>query len=108
MAERIDDNLLYYFPNNISNRWLALRLELIGNMITVFAALFAVLARDKISAGIAALSITYSLNVAQTLNWLVRMSAEFETNITSAERIEEYCHTPHEVIIFLFTGIPSF
>jgi ATP-binding cassette subfamily C (CFTR/MRP) protein 1 len=24
------------------------------------------------------------------------MSAEFETNITSAERIEEYCNTPHE------------
>ena len=28
---------------------------------------------------------------------LVRMSAEFETNVTSAERIEEYCNTPHEV-----------
>lgn len=26
------------------------------------------------------------------------MSAEFETNITSAERIEEYCNTPQEVI----------
>ncbi len=24
------------------------------------------------------------------------MSADFETNITSAERIEEYCNTPHE------------
>lgn len=96
MQDRIDENLLYYFPNNISNRWLALRLELIGNLITVFAALFAVLARNSISAGVAALSITYSLNVSQTLNWLVRMSAEFETNVTSAERIEEYCNTPHE------------
>jgi ATP-binding cassette subfamily C (CFTR/MRP) protein 1 len=26
----------------------------------------------------------------------VRTSANFETNITSVERIEEYCHTPHE------------
>ena len=24
------------------------------------------------------------------------MSAEFETNITSVERIDEYCNTPHE------------
>jgi len=103
MAERIDENLLFYFPNNISNRWLALRLELIGNLITVFAALFAVLARSSISAGIAGLSITYSLNVSQTLNWLVRMSAEFETNITSAERIEEYCHTPQEVSYYVFS-----
>ena len=60
-------------------------LELIGNLIIVFAALFAVLARNSISAGIAALSITCSLNVSQTLNWLVRMSAEFETNVTSAD-----------------------
>ncbi len=96
MESRINENLIYYFPNNISNRWLALRLELIGNLITVFAALFAVIARDSISAGIAGLSISYSLNVSQTLNWLVRMSADFETNITSAERIEEYCNTPHE------------
>ena len=63
MFHRVDENLLYYFPNNISNRWLALRLELVGNLITVFSALFAVIARDSISAGVAALSITYSLNV---------------------------------------------
>lgn len=96
MQSRIDENLVYYYPNNVSNRWLALRLELIGNLITVFSALFAVLSKNTISAGIAGLSISYSLNVSQTLNWLVRMSAEFETNITSAERIEEYCNTPHE------------
>jgi ABC-type multidrug transport system fused ATPase/permease subunit len=63
----------------------------------VFAALFAVISRDTITAGLAGLSISYSLNVSQTLNWLVRMSAEFETNITSVERIKEYCETPHEV-----------
>ena len=28
---------------------------------------------------------------------LVRMSAEFESNITSVERIKEYCETEHEV-----------
>ena len=63
MEKKIDDNLTFYFPNNISNRWLALRLELIGNLITVFAALFAVIARKSISAGIAGLSISYSLTV---------------------------------------------
>ena len=32
------------------------------------------------------------------LNWMVRMSAEFESNITSVERIKEYCQTDnHEV-----------
>ena len=28
---------------------------------------------------------------------LVRMTAEFESNITSVERIKEYCETEHEV-----------
>jgi hypothetical protein len=32
-----------YFNNNASNRWLAMRLELIGNMAVGSAALFAVL-----------------------------------------------------------------
>jgi ATP-binding cassette subfamily C (CFTR/MRP) protein 1 len=30
MENHVDENLLYYFPNNISNRWLALRLELVN------------------------------------------------------------------------------
>lgn len=64
MEKRVNDNLTFYFPNNVSNRWLALRLELVGNLITMFAALFAVLARSSISAGIAGLSVTYSLSVS--------------------------------------------
>jgi ABC-type multidrug transport system fused ATPase/permease subunit len=95
-ADRIDENLLYYFPNNISNRWLALRLELVGNLITTFAALFAVLAKGHINPGVVGLSISYAMNVSQTLNWLVRMTADFETNIVSVERIKEYCEVPHE------------
>lgn len=30
MENHVDENLLFYFPNNVSNRWLALRLELVG------------------------------------------------------------------------------
>jgi ABC-type multidrug transport system fused ATPase/permease subunit len=63
----------------------------------VFAALFAVISRNNLSPSLVGLSITYALNVSQTLNWFVRMSADFETNITSVERIQEYCETkPHE------------
>ena len=63
MQKQIDENLLYYFPNNIANRWLAIRLEFIGNLVTLFAAFFAVISRDSLSAGIAALSIYCSINV---------------------------------------------
>jgi hypothetical protein len=31
------------------------------------------------------------------LNHLVKMTAQLESNLTSVERIKEYCHTPREV-----------
>ncbi len=51
--------------NMISQRWLAIRLELVGNAIVFFAALFAVLSSDWIpaSAGVIGLSLSYSMNV---------------------------------------------
>lgn len=33
MEKHLDENLLFYFPNNISNRWLALRLELVFKIL---------------------------------------------------------------------------
>lgn len=33
------------------------------------------------------------LQITQTLNWLVRMTSEVETNIVAVERIKEYAET---------------
>lgn len=37
------------------------------------------------------------LQVTQTLNWLVRMNSELETNIVAVERVSEYCEIENEV-----------
>lgn len=44
-------------------RWLAVRLEFVGNIIVSFAALFAVIARERLSPGIMGLAISYALQV---------------------------------------------
>jgi len=41
--------------------------------------------------------IDVCLQVTQTLNWLVRMTSELETNIVAVERIKEYSETEPEV-----------
>uniref|UniRef100_A0A4W4G0I7 ATP-binding cassette, sub-family C (CFTR/MRP), member 2 n=1 Tax=Electrophorus electricus TaxID=8005 RepID=A0A4W4G0I7_ELEEL len=92
----IDDNLKSVYPWIVSNRWLAIRLEFLGNLVVFFSALFAVLSRDTLDSGLVGLSISYALNVTQTLNWFVRMTSELETNIVAVERVSEYTEIPNE------------
>ncbi|XP_040905275.1 canalicular multispecific organic anion transporter 1 [Toxotes jaculatrix] len=92
----IDENLKSVYPWIVSNRWLAIRLEFLGNLVVFFAALFAVISRNSLDSGLVGLSISYALNVTQTLNWLVRMTSELETNIVAVERVNEYAEIENE------------
>lgn len=48
------------------------------------------LGRETISGEIVGLSITYALQITSILSWLVRFTAEVESNIVANERMEEY------------------
>ncbi|KAK0397409.1 hypothetical protein QR680_002116 [Steinernema hermaphroditum] len=99
--KKVDENLVTYYPSIVANRWLAVRLELVGNLIVLCSALFAALFRDStgITAGLVGLSVSYALNITQTLNWAVRMTSELETNIVAVERIKEYSDSPTEAAV---------
>uniref|UniRef100_A0A8C5BL37 ABC-type glutathione-S-conjugate transporter n=1 Tax=Gadus morhua TaxID=8049 RepID=A0A8C5BL37_GADMO len=58
----MDENIKSVYPWIVSNRWLAIRLEFLGNLVVFFSALFAVIARKKLDSGLVGLSISYSLN----------------------------------------------
>lgn len=49
-------------------RWLAMRLESLGNLVVFFSALFAVISRDSLESGLVGLSISYALNVKKNLH----------------------------------------
>ena len=90
-------SMAYNFPLSLSsNRWLGIRLEGLGNLVILGASLLAVLGRHSLSPGLAGLSVSYSLMVTETLNWLVRMVCALETNAVSLERIFQYSSAGEE------------
>ncbi|NXK95917.1 MRP3 protein, partial [Formicarius rufipectus] len=93
---KVDENQKSYYPGIVSNRWLGIRVEFVGNCIVLFAALFAVIGRNSLNAGLVGLSVSYALQVTMSLNWMVRMTSELETNIVAVERIKEYSETETE------------
>lgn len=93
---RVDHNQRMTYPSIIAARWLAVRLEIVGAVVVLFACLFAVLARDTINPATVGLSISYALQISQTLSFLVSMTAEVETNIVAIERVNEYTNRKQE------------
>ena len=100
----VDQNQKCYYPSIIANRWLSIRIDVIGNVATFSTALFAAMSPETIGASEVGLTISYALNVTMVLTWLVRMTADIETNIVAVERIREYtmlegeAESTHEIV----------
>ncbi|XP_004680601.2 PREDICTED: canalicular multispecific organic anion transporter 1 [Condylura cristata] len=92
----VGNNQKCVFSWIVSNRWLAIRLELVGNLIVFFSSLMMVIYRGTLSGDIVGFVLSNALNITQTLNWLVRMTSEIETNIVAVERINEYINVENE------------
>uniref|UniRef100_A0A6I8NZ47 ATP binding cassette subfamily C member 3 n=1 Tax=Ornithorhynchus anatinus TaxID=9258 RepID=A0A6I8NZ47_ORNAN len=93
---KVDTNQRSYYPGITANRWLGIRVEFVGNCVVLFAALFAVIGRKSLNPGLVGLSVSYALQVTMSLNWMVRMTSDLESNIVAVERIKEYSETETE------------
>ncbi|KAF9985753.1 hypothetical protein BGZ65_010009, partial [Modicella reniformis] len=91
--DRLDQNLRAFYPGIAGNRWLGFRLECLGAIIifgSAFLSVFSLARNVSVDPGLVGLSLTYALNITHSLNWMVRMYTEVETNIVSVERLQEY------------------
>ena len=82
------------FKNNVfvffKFRWLGIRLEVLSNLIVFFAALLAVVNRDTMSAAIAGLSITYSMNVSHLIERIFFFAIRISNNVKNCRKNIQY------------------
>jgi ABC-type multidrug transport system fused ATPase/permease subunit len=96
MMSRIDHHTRAHYCMKCINRWLSVRLELLGSFVLLVTGLMAVYF-DGTSAGFAGVAMVYALQCTGTMNWTVRTVGETEAAMNCAERILEYIsETPSE------------
>lgn len=79
-----------------ANRWLALRVDVVGAFVAFFAGVFVILNVGKIDAGAAGLSLSYAISFSENVLWLVRLYSVNEQNMNSVERVKEYLDVDQE------------
>ena len=98
-AAKMDVSIEGYYANKVADRWLSVRLELLGAFIGMGAALLVVGTTvqnresgilDPAFSGLAGLSLTYAISVTGLLNWTVRSFAQLEAAMNCTERIFFY------------------
>ncbi|KAM3567875.1 hypothetical protein VYU27_009987, partial [Nannochloropsis oceanica] len=88
---KVDQNVRAYISLKAADRWLSVRLELLGACVVALGAVLAVqgAAVGKLGAGLAGLALTNALGVTGLLNWAVRCLAETEAMMNSVERVQQ-------------------
>ncbi|PWN51467.1 putative ABC transporter [Violaceomyces palustris] len=90
VGKRIDDQNRAYWLSMSCQRWLSLRLDLLGSLLVFAVALVAVLTRFEISPGETGVALSYILTAQSIFGWMIRHSAEVENNMNAVERVIHY------------------
>jgi len=82
-------------------RWLGIRLDMLGSLLTFAVALIVVL-NHKVTAAKSGLGLSTMITIQQSFSWLVRQLAEVENDMVGAERVMYYANeleqeAPHEI-----------
>ncbi|CAF3726496.1 unnamed protein product [Rotaria sp. Silwood1] len=86
----VDANALLYLYKEGAARWFCCRIDIMTTLLTLFAAIFAVVSQDKVNPALLTLSLLYSISLNSWLQFSTRRFTEAQNLMTSAERIDEY------------------
>ncbi|WVQ79719.1 hypothetical protein IAT38_001819 [Cryptococcus sp. DSM 104549] len=90
-----------YYLTIINQRWLGLRLDCLGSLLS-FSVAIIVVCSSSVSAASGGLGLSTIVSVQQSFSWLVRQIAEVENDMVGAERIMHYANEleqehPHDI-----------
>ncbi|KAF8166131.1 ABC transporter [Mycena galopus ATCC 62051] len=86
----VDTENRAYWLTVTNQRWLGLRLDFLGSLLTFVVSMLAVGDRFSVSPSQTGVMLAYILSVQQAFSWMVRQSAEVENDMNSVERVLHY------------------
>ncbi|KAI8970550.1 multidrug resistance-associated ABC transporter [Trametes punicea] len=92
----LDQENRAYFMTIAIQRWLGVRLDILGNMLILGIALFASGFRSSVNPSKIGVVLSYTLSITQTFSLLVSTYAQNEQNFNAVERILYYTELPSE------------
>jgi ABC-type multidrug transport system fused ATPase/permease subunit len=90
VRDAIDSMNGCYFLTFANQRWLSIRLDVIGNLLILTVGVLVVTSRFTVNPSIGGLVLSYILSIVQMIQMTVRQLAEVENNMNSAERLQYY------------------
>ncbi|OAA56992.1 ABC multidrug transporter [Niveomyces insectorum RCEF 264] len=86
----IDDMDSAYYLTFSNQRWLSVRLDMIGNLLVFTTGILVVTSRFSVSPSIGGLVLSYILSIVQMIQFTVRQLAEVENGMNAVERLQYY------------------
>ncbi|KAJ3095209.1 hypothetical protein HDU96_001277 [Phlyctochytrium bullatum] len=87
---RIDKNHRANYTMWNNNHWFLVRASSIAACMVFTSATITVLTRDQVGAGLAAISMVWSLNFSEFMTYMIREHARLEMTLNAVERVGEY------------------
>ncbi|KAF9979193.1 hypothetical protein BGZ73_004079 [Actinomortierella ambigua] len=93
---KLDNNNAPYYFLWMCNRWLCIRVDIMGALVSFTAGILILINLEGLDAGWAGISLGSALNFMGLFYWLVRIYTEMEMSLNSVERVHEYLQMPQE------------